>query len=297
MRGEGLINSRCIFLLIFLTAIQGCSFSSHKAAPVDSIKPYYSAHKKGSIKTSIYKVKTGDTLYSIAWGASKDFKKIAQLNRLNKPYTIYPGQWLRVKPRTKVKPKNKNKKISLAAKKTEAKSNNTDKKNNGKFKAHKNSSKKILDKNKQSAYSVTVSQQKNNKTKAVKNSISHNKVTRWVWPTKGKIIGKFSNKSQGNKGIKISGSRGDPIKAAASGKVVYVGNALRGYGNLVIIKHSDDYLSAYAHTDKIIVKEQQHVSVGQKVATMGSTGVNQVMLHFEIRYHGKSVDPLRYLPR
>lgn len=123
------------------------------------------------------------------------------------------------------------------------------------------------------------------------------KVSRWSWPVKGKLIGKFSAKEQGNKGIKISGHRGDVIKAAASGRVVYAGSALRGYGYLVIIKHSDDYLSAYAHADKILVREKQSVKAGQAVATMGSSGTDRVMLHFEIRYHGKSVDPLKYLPK
>ncbi|WP_233114108.1 peptidoglycan DD-metalloendopeptidase family protein, partial [Aggregatibacter actinomycetemcomitans] len=81
------------------------------------------------------------------------------------------------------------------------------------------------------------------------------------------------------------------------GRVVYAGNALRGYGNLIIIKHNDDFLSAYAHNDSILVKDQQEIKAGQQIAKMGSTGTNGVKLHFEIRYKGKSVDPLRYLPR
>jgi len=99
------------------------------------------------------------------------------------------------------------------------------------------------------------------------------------------------------KGIDISGSRGQSVKAAASGRVVYAGNALRGYGNLIIIKHNDDFLSAYAHNDKILVTDQQEVKAGQEIAKMGSSGTNTVKLHFEIRYKGKSVDPIRYLPR
>lgn len=291
MRSKVLMYFRCNFLLPFILLIQACSFSAYQAAPVESIKLYKPAYKKGSIKTSIYKVKAGDTLYSIAWGAGKDFKKIARLNRLKKPYTIYLGQWLRLKPVARSQTKPNNKKAVRISKRSKAKSRVTDKNNQ----VIKNSLKKILDKNKRPAYSVTVTKQKNNK--ATDSEISRNKLAQWVWPTKGKIIGKFTNNTQGNKGIKFSGRRGDTIKAAASGKVVYVGNALRGYGNLVIIKHSDDYLSAYAHADKIIVKEQQQVSAGQKVATMGSTGASRVMLHFEIRYHGKSVDPFRYLPR
>ena len=119
----------------------------------------------------------------------------------------------------------------------------------------------------------------------------------WQWPTQGNVIQGFSNTDGGNKGIDISGSRGQAVKAAASGRVVYAGNALRGYGNLIIIKHNDDFLSAYAHNDKILVSDQQEVKAGQEIAKMGSTGTNAVKLHFEIRYKGKSVDPVRYLPR
>ena len=119
----------------------------------------------------------------------------------------------------------------------------------------------------------------------------------WQWPTSGNVIQGFSNSDGGNKGIDISGSRGQAVKAAASGRVVYAGNALRGYGNLIIIKHNDDFLSAYAHNDKILVSDQQEVKAGQEIAKMGSSGTNNVKLHFEIRYKGKSVDPTRYLPR
>jgi len=119
----------------------------------------------------------------------------------------------------------------------------------------------------------------------------------WRWPTDGKIIDSFSAAEGGNKGIDISGSRGQPVKATAEGRVVYAGNALRGYGNLIIIKHNDDYLSAYAHNDTMLVREQQEVKAGQSIATMGSTGTSSVRLHFEIRYKGKSVNPLRYLPQ
>ncbi|HCK8897074.1 TPA: protein-L-isoaspartate(D-aspartate) O-methyltransferase [Salmonella enterica subsp. enterica serovar Typhi] len=101
----------------------------------------------------------------------------------------------------------------------------------------------------------------------------------------------------GNKGIDIAGSKGQAIVATADGRVVYAGNALRGYGNLIIIKHNDDYLSAYAHNDTMLVREQQEVKAGQKIATMGSTGTSSTRLHFEIRYKGKSVNPLRYLPQ
>lgn len=111
------------------------------------------------------------------------------------------------------------------------------------------------------------------------------------------MVDNFSTAEGGNKGIDISGSRGQSILAAADGRIVYAGNALRGYGNLIIIKHNDDYLSAYAHNDSMLVAEQQEVKAGQKIATMGSTGTTSVRLHFEIRYKGKSVNPLQHLPQ
>ena len=123
------------------------------------------------------------------------------------------------------------------------------------------------------------------------------KISRWRWPVKGKIIAHFSSKAQGNKGIDIAGRRGTSIRSAANGKVVYAGSALRGYGKLVIIKHNDDYLSAYAHNDSILVKEQQQIKSGDVIAKMGNTDAQRVMLHFEVRFRGKSVDPLKYLPK
>ena len=117
----------------------------------------------------------------------------------------------------------------------------------------------------------------------------------WGWPAKGKIVAGFSEATS-LKGIDIAGSAGQPIAASAGGKVVYAGSGLRGYGKLIIIKHNDAYLSAYAHNRDILVKEGQQVVKGQKIAEMGNTDADQVKLHFEIRRQGKPVDPLRYLP-
>jgi lipoprotein NlpD len=122
-------------------------------------------------------------------------------------------------------------------------------------------------------------------------------ISTWRWPTDGKVFENFSSSEGGNKGIDIAGSKGQAITATADGRVVYAGNALRGYGNLIIIKHNDDYLSAYAHNDTMLVREQQEIKAGQKIATMGSTGTSSTRLHFEIRYKGKSVNPLQYLPQ
>ena len=116
----------------------------------------------------------------------------------------------------------------------------------------------------------------------------------WAWPASGKLIGEFNDPS--NKGVDIGGRPGDPVLAAAGGRVMYVGSGIRGYGNLVIVKHSNGYLSAYAHNRKILVKENQPVTKGQKIAELGDSDADQAKLHFEIRRQGKPVDPLKYLP-
>ena len=117
----------------------------------------------------------------------------------------------------------------------------------------------------------------------------------WAWPTPGKVVGIFNDAS--NKGLDIAGAIGDPVHAAGAGKVVYVGAGLRGYGNLVIIKHNAIFLSAYAHNQKILVKEGQAVKKGQEIAILGDSDTDRPKLHFEIRRQGKPIDPMRYLPK
>ncbi|EHP43173.1 peptidoglycan-binding protein LysM [Cupriavidus basilensis OR16] len=114
-----------------------------------------------------------------------------------------------------------------------------------------------------------------------------------AWPVTGQLIGRFDEK--GNKGIDIAGKKGDSVQAADDGRVIHVG-PLRGYGNLVIIKHNDTYLTAYGHNDKVLVTEQATVRKGQKIAEMGNSDTDRVKLHFEVRKNGKPVDPMRYLP-
>lgn len=116
----------------------------------------------------------------------------------------------------------------------------------------------------------------------------------WIWPARGTTLAGFDELK--NKGVDIAGRAGDPVLAAADGRVVYAGSGLRGYGNLVILKHNNTYLTAYAHNQSLLVKEDQTVKQGQKIAEMGSTDADRVKLHFEIRRQGKPVDPARYLP-
>lgn len=118
---------------------------------------------------------------------------------------------------------------------------------------------------------------------------------RWIWPAQGKVLGGFGD--AGSKGVDIAGNAGDPVKSVADGKVVYVGTGLRGYGQMVIVKHDSNYLTAYAHNQKLLVAEGQSVTQGQKIAEMGSSDADRVKLHFEVRKNGKPVDPVAYLPK
>lgn len=274
--------------------------SSYMPAPVASIDKDYGSLERGSYRGSYYEVEKGDTLYFISYITGREVKDIIVSNKLSHPYTIYPGQKLQLwkpkyvapeygKPGTVavVKPPVKtaaNKVSPLAKPKPAVKPKPAEQKTDN----------KVVDPARTKEYSQTT---KGNKTVTKKAESTNNKVVRWIWPTKGRVIANFSNAENGNKGIDIAGQRGQAVKASAAGVVVYAGNALRGYGNLVIIKHSDDYLSAYAHNESVLVKEQQKVKVGQKIASMGSSGSNSVRLHFEIRYKGKSVNPLRHLPK
>ncbi|MEY4750140.1 MAG: lipoprotein NlpD [Pseudomonadota bacterium] len=116
----------------------------------------------------------------------------------------------------------------------------------------------------------------------------------WAWPAQGPLVSSFDETR--NKGVAIAGKAGEPVMAAADGRVVYAGSGLRGYGNLIIIKHNDTYLTAYAHNQALLVKEDQPVRRGQKIAEMGSSDAERVQLHFEIRRKGKPIDPTRVLP-
>jgi len=124
---------------------------------------------------------------------------------------------------------------------------------------------------------------------------SNQKIKYWQWPAAGKVISRFDNQIRGNKGIDIAGVYGEPIYSCAPGKVVYSGNGIRSYGNLLIIKHNDDYLSAYANNKRMLVREGQSVTTQQKIAEMGYNDAGRTQLHFEIRHMGKPVNPLLYL--
>ena len=279
--------------------------------------PDYSQIQKGSYKGNTYKVNKGDTMFLIAYLTGMDVKDLASMNNMKEPYSLSVGQTLKISncstktvtttvpvkttaPAAPAAPAEPEVTYTPGANGTQIGSDGTV---IGPIKsgvATGGASTPAFTNNTPSTPVTTTTQVE---TTTNDTPINANVVApvasnvAWQWPTQGNVIQGFSNSDGGNKGIDISGSRGQAVKAAASGRVVYAGNALRGYGNLIIIKHNDDFLSAYAHNDKILVSDQQEVKAGQEIAKMGSTGTNTVKLHFEIRYKGKSVDPVRYLPR
>lgn len=210
------------------------------------------------------KASRGDTLYGISKRSGVSVERLAQLNQLKKPYTIKPGQTIFLKPL-----------------KTAARSSAVPESGN---KASNKTTKK------------TVVPAKTKPQQAASQSFRWPRTVQWQKPAKGKIIKKFSRQRNDSKGIDIAGKQGDAIVASAAGKVVYSGNGLISYGNLIIIKHNKTYLSAYAYNRKLLVKEGDQVKSGQKIAEMGRKDKLSPRLHFEIRKNGKPVDPLKYLP-
>ena len=278
--------------------------------------PDYSQIQKGSYKGNTYKVNKGDTMFLIAYLTGMDVKDLASMNNMKEPYSLSVGQTLKISncstktvtttvpvktiaPAAPAAPAEPEVTYTPGANGTQIGSDGTV---IGPIKsgvATGGASTPAFTNNTPSTPVTTTTQVETTNNTPVNANVVAPVASNvaWQWPTQGNVLQGFSNSDGGNKGIDISGSRGQAVKAAASGRVVYAGNALRGYGNLIIIKHNDDFLSAYAHNDKILVSDQQEVKAGQEIAKMGSTGTNAVKLHFEIRYKGKSVDPVRYLPR
>ena len=249
-----------LWTIIFLICIglSACTLNQEENfAPVGDISLIEPIPKKG-----VHQVLPGETLYSIAWRYGLDYSDLAKRNRIAPPYAIHTGQMIYL---NKNKPEVKITKIKKTKKET---------------------SKPITAPPSPIQVKVPTPEQSIATTEPTR------AVSAWQWPAKGPVIGKFSSL---NKGINIGGHLGDPVYATAAGKVVYSGHGLRGYGNLIIIKHNRTFLTAYAHNSQILVKNGAWVKSGQQVAEMGNTDSRRTMLHFEIRRHGQPVNPLIYL--
>lgn len=254
---------RVCLLLLLSGCICACSTAN---APVSARKEKEQAEVAVSSSSAgtarshkSHTVSKGDTLFSIAWRYGYDYKTLASWNRIKPPFVIYPGQVINLKP-------GKQRRAIQPP--------------------------PVTKKQKRALEKPRAQQQNTAGRKAAATTATS---IRWQWPARGRLLKPSSPTAQ--KGISIAGTTGQKIVAAATGEVVYSGSGLRGYGNLIIIKHDDTYLSAYAYNRELIVKEGELVKAGQQISTMGLDGKGAPVLHFEIRKNGKPVDPLRQLPR
>nr|WP_259367417.1 peptidoglycan DD-metalloendopeptidase family protein [Pseudomonas juntendi] len=255
------------------TLLVGCSSTGSNSARV--VDRNSSAPKRPTVTSGQYVVKPGDTLFSIAFRYGWDYKELAARNGIAPPYTIRPGQAIRFSSgsgssTTVVSGPSSSSRTTVTRRPVTAPAS---------------SSKPATPAGTTSAPVVAT-------VPAAERAVGG-----WTWPANGVLIGKFASNGSLNKGIDIAGDLGQPVFAASDGAVVYAGSGLRGYGELIIIKHSDTYVSAYGHNRRLLVREGQQVKAGQSIAEMGSTGTDRVKLHFEIRRQGKPVDPLQFLPR
>ena len=244
-------------------------------SPVDSAKPLPGAENAG--KPGYYTIKPGDTMIRIGLETGQNWKDLVKWNNLDNPNIVEVGQVLRVvPPGTEAGAATR----PVTAAKVET---------------------RPLDAKPTTGPASTPAGTAPVPPAPVSPTVAAAPVVReadddinWLWPAAGPIAGPFEEGK--TKGLVIAGKAGDPVLAAAEGKVVYAGSGLRGYGNLVILKHNNTYLTAYAHNQALLVKEDQSVKRGQKIAEMGSTDASRVQLHFEIRRQGKPVDPAKLLP-
>jgi len=241
-------------------------------------------------------VQSGDTMYSIAFASNLDVNRLAAWNNISDTSRLKVGQRIRLtepigfvakrKPHAQVVTTNTKVKKPAAA---------------GKRSKSSSSSRTVVDRATQNGRAKVNVQGKNvAKTKATNSKASPQSTSglklSWVWPVNGKLIRRFSPSST-QQGIDIASTAGQRVVATAAGEVVYVGNSLKGYGNLIIIKHNDNFLSAYAHNQAIFIKEGQKITDKQHIGSVGINNRRESALHFQIRRNGKPVDPLKYLPK
>lgn len=273
---SGMLRSLLV-LAVLGTVLAGCA-SSH-SGNVQVVDRNNAAAQRQPVTSGQYRVQRGDTLYSIAFRYGWDWKALAAHNAIAAPYMIRVGQVIRFGSGSASRP------VATSSPTTSTPVVTTPSRPTTPVQAPPAQT------TTRPSAPVAVTPA-TTPVEPVQRSASG-----WAWPASGAIIGRFSSNGSLNKGIDIAGELGQPVLAASGGSVVYAGSGLRGYGELVIIKHSDTYVSAYGHNRRLLVREGQQVKVGQQIAEMGSTGTDRVKLHFEIRRQGKPVDPAQYLPR
>lgn len=297
---------RCFFILLF-AFLNGCA--NYAPVPVVDRSSRLTASSTGSsaspktvVPLGMYLVKKGDTLYSIALEHGQDYRDVAAWNQLDNANLIQVDQLLRVAP-----PEG-DIQVAVARPVTasgpiEIKSENTvtdtlihaPKGGKTVFSADALAhAQAAADADKPATNTTATVEPKAAEVPSAVEKPAVATASGWIWPTNGKILEPFSE--GGNKGLDIAGKVGDPVLAAADGVVSYAGAGLRGYGNLVVLRHDATWLSVYAHNSKILVKEKQTVKRGQKIAEIGSSDAVSPRLHFEIRQQGKPIDPQKFLP-
>lgn len=271
-------------------ALLVCACASTPPAPVDDLSQgrRSGASSSGRVAGS-YKVQRGDTLYSIAFRNGLDYRDVARANGIGPPYTIYVGQVISLDGRSGAS------QASPSASKPRS-SSRTPPSTSAKPPANtRAASSKPAPASTQSAPPPAAQPAKPAAASAAPTVSSAG--INWRWPATGALISGYVAGDQTRQGINIAGTAGDPVRSAADGEVVYSGNGLIGYGELIIVKHNTSMLSAYGHNRRRLVQEGDPVKAGQQIAEMGSSSASRDMLHFEIRTNGKPVDPLIYLPK
>jgi len=305
------MNIARLILVVLLPVIGGCA--SHPPAPVEdrsgvpaaTVPAVQVAPVVTDSHVVYHTVKKGDTLYSIALDNGQDYKDLAAWNNLDDPNRIKVGQQLRVTPPDNGAPVAVAKPVVFGApvETRQAPATASTGTNTDTFKREPKGGKlawseEALAKARQGEATEKPAEAKAEarpaETKPAEKPVAAIDDVDWMWPANGKVIAPFAE--GGSKGVDIAGKSGDPVLAAAGGVVSYAGAGLRGYGNLVVLRHNATYLSVYAHNSKILVKEKQTVARGQKIAEMGSTDTESPRLHFEIRHQGKPADPQKFLP-
>ncbi len=284
-------------LMLIATIMVGCASIANKP-PASESAVEKKVRRSKEWRPDVYVIQKGDTLYSIAFNYGFGYRELAELNGIKNPNAISIGQAIRLFPDKAASSPIAGNKASEPVIKDQPKL--------VKY-AYSDSAMALIDKVQLAKHPgsittptapIVVAPVKKEEDKPKSDDYADDEIEEpaldWGMPTQGKLIAQFSE-SENRKGIDISGKLGQPVLASAAGKVVYSGSGLRGYGKLIIIKHNVTYLTAYAHNDKILVKEGQPVSRGQKIAAMGSTDSDRIKLHFEVRRFGKPVDPAKFL--
>jgi len=276
------------------------------AAFLAACGPSWSPVEKGSgsngqytaTADGFYRVRRGDSLYTIAFKLGMDWRDLAEWNDIRSPYIIYPNQELRLT----APPSRVSGEVVTRPARTPAGSLSSDQPRAAVVPDEKADQAMAEPNPTQPAPAIeaagaVASPQSETRTARPATGASGRDPAAWLWPTEGRLLSTFKSNDPSRNGIEIGGNEGQPIVAAAAGEVVYSGSGLIGYGELIIVKHSDRMLSAYAHNRKRLVGEGQQVAQGEKLAEMGRDDRNRAMLHFEVRVNGTPEDPLKFLPR